>query len=598
MKSFWRSVRLTTCGAAILVIGFGGAAPSSPAHGQEKTSTDRKANESIDKVRQAAEQGDANAQAMLGDMYYQGQRVPQDYAEAARWLRQAAEQGDAKAQFGLGILYYKGQGVQQDHAEAVRWYRKAADQGNANAQCYLGSLYAVGQGVTQDYAGALRWYRKAADQGNAECQETLGYMYEKGVGVPRDYAEAVRWYRKAADQGNASAQYRLGEIYQQGQGVPQDFVGAARWYRKAADQGDAYAQNRLGFMYDQGQGVPQDHGEAVRWFRKAADQGNADGQCNLGVMYAKGQGLPQDHGEAVRWFRKAADQGNARAQYSLSSMYYQGQGVPQDYSEAARWCRKAADQGNAAAQKVLGYMYDRGEGVPQDHGEAALWFRKATVGSAPVPARPPANWRSRVGPLLTPDQIDSLLSMANLPSGLYLQDSQQAFGNAVNDLNNQNPWLRAGNHTGFAVWLYEPKAWLGAKKEIVTRRFQTYREEDVPEDDRFQVLRIIVRPDTPEYLTAWGAANATNVDHVVLRSIDKAQVAQPVSLEPTTEEFWSALGGRAVFAGLFAIFSMADVERIRSASPSREFLVTIIGARKKSNRDFRVKQRFFARLGD
>ena len=213
-------------------------------------------------------------------------------------------------------------------------------------------------------------------------------------------------------------------------------------------------------------------------------------------------------------------------------------------------------------------------------------------------AQTQSDWRSRVGPLLTPDQIDSFLSMAELPSGLYLQDSQQAFGNAANDLNNQNPWLRAGNHTGFAVWLYEPKAWLGAKKEIITRRFQTYREQGVPEDDRFQVLRVIVRPDTPEYFTAMGAANADNADHVVLRSIDKAQVAQPVSLEPTTEELWNAFGARAPFAGLFAIFSMTDVERIRSASPNREFLVTIIGARKKSNRDFRVKAKHFQRLGD
>lgn len=162
----------------------------------------------------------------------------------------------------------------------------------------------------------------------------------------------------------------------------------------------------------------------------------------------------------------------------------------------------------------------------------------------------------------------------------------------------QNPWLRAGNHTGFAIWLYEPKAWLGAKREVALRRFRTYGEGDVPEDDRFQVLRVIVRPDTPEYLTGLGAASANNADHVVLRSIDKTQVAQPISVQPTTEEFWSALGARASFAGLFAIFSMADVERIRSTSPDREFLVTVVGVRKRSNRDFRVKSKHFRRLGD
>jgi len=205
MKSFWRNARLTTCEVAILVVGFEGSSFSLPLSGVEKTAADQKTNESIDKVRHAAEQGDANAQAKLGDMYYQGQGVPQDYAEAASWLRKAADHGDAKGQFGLGILYYNGQGVQQDHAEAARWYRKAADQGQPDAQCYLGSLYAVGQGVTQDYTEAVRWYRKAANQGQAEAQKTLGYMYDRGVGVQQDHVEAARWFRKAAEQGDQSS---------------------------------------------------------------------------------------------------------------------------------------------------------------------------------------------------------------------------------------------------------------------------------------------------------------------------------------------------------------------------------------------------------
>jgi hypothetical protein len=65
-----------------------------------------------------------------------------------------------------------------------------------------------------------------------------------------------------------------------------------------------------------------------------------------------------------------------------------------------------------------------------------------------------------------------------------------------------------------------------------------------------------------------------------------------------SKEFWSGLGARASFTGLVAVFSLADLERIRSISPDREFFVTVIGARKKSNKDFRVKQKHFFRLGD
>ena len=40
-----------------------------------------------------AEQGDARVQGVLGAMYFEGVGVPQDYAEALKWLSLAAEQG-------------------------------------------------------------------------------------------------------------------------------------------------------------------------------------------------------------------------------------------------------------------------------------------------------------------------------------------------------------------------------------------------------------------------------------------------------------------------------------------------------------------------
>ena len=53
-----------------------------------------------------AEQGDAVAQGKLGDMYWRGQDVLQDYAQAADWYREAAEQGNADAEDNLGTMYY------------------------------------------------------------------------------------------------------------------------------------------------------------------------------------------------------------------------------------------------------------------------------------------------------------------------------------------------------------------------------------------------------------------------------------------------------------------------------------------------------------
>ncbi|TYP94265.1 MULTISPECIES: toll/interleukin-1 receptor domain-containing protein [Nitrosomonas] len=160
-------------------------------------------------------------------------------------LMEAAEQGDAEAQNILGLMYASGRGVAKNEAKAVEWYRKAAEQGNATAQNSLGVMYEEGRGVVQDDTIAMEWYRKAAEQGDAWAQTYIGLMYEKGKGVTPDEVKAVEWYRKAAEQGYATAQYNLGLMYENGRGVTKDEIKAVEWYLKAAIQGHNEARNAL-----------------------------------------------------------------------------------------------------------------------------------------------------------------------------------------------------------------------------------------------------------------------------------------------------------------------------------------------------------------
>ncbi len=195
-------------------------------------------------VRNQAAMGSPHAEDVLGNAYARAWGgVPQDYAQAASWYRKAADQGDADAQAKLGSLYYTGHGVPQDYAQAASWIRKAADQGDADAQAKLAALYLTGHGVPQDYAQAASWTRKAADQGYANAQFNLGLDYANGQGVPQNYAQAASWYRKAADQGVASAQTNLGALYANGHGVPQDYVAAYALFNLAAAQGDSQASS-------------------------------------------------------------------------------------------------------------------------------------------------------------------------------------------------------------------------------------------------------------------------------------------------------------------------------------------------------------------
>src|SRR5436190_14425844 len=114
-----------------------------------------------------------------------------DDATALRLIRPLADQGNADAQYILGIIYFAGQGVPKNGAEAAKWFRLAADQGNADAQCSLGVMYGHGHGVPPNYTEAIKWFRVAADQGNAIAQFNLGVMYDRGQGVSQNYGEAL-----------------------------------------------------------------------------------------------------------------------------------------------------------------------------------------------------------------------------------------------------------------------------------------------------------------------------------------------------------------------------------------------------------------------
>ena len=210
------------------------------------------------------------------------------YSEAVPCLRKSAQQGNADAQYLLGKCYFNGWGVTEDESQAAAWWRKAAEQGYAEAQCALGICYSNGIGVTQDYTQAVAWYRKAAEQGNADAQYLLGECYYNGWGVTQDYTQAAVWWRKAAEKGYAEAQCSLGMCYHNGEGVTKDYTQAFAWWRKAAEQGNADAQCALGFCYDFGWGVTPNKSEALYWYRKAAAQGDSLAKRNVQELESQG----------------------------------------------------------------------------------------------------------------------------------------------------------------------------------------------------------------------------------------------------------------------------------------------------------------------
>jgi len=135
-----------------------------------------------------------------------------NYQLAAEKYRAAAESGNPDAAAALGQFYEWGWGVEEDYGEALRWYQTAADHGLVRAQTHLGQMLEKGLGVPQNYTEAHRMYRRAAEQGDMKAQQLLGLQYSNGKGVPQNYVLAHMWFNLAAAQGDEWARHLLQTI--------------------------------------------------------------------------------------------------------------------------------------------------------------------------------------------------------------------------------------------------------------------------------------------------------------------------------------------------------------------------------------------------
>jgi len=117
-----------------------------------------------------------------------------DYKTAAELFRAEAEQGNADAQYMMGAIYNDGDVGPRDYATAADWYDKAAAQGQADAQNSLGYLYDFGLGVARDQVKAEQLYESAAAAGNLLARNNIAYEWSLGG---RRLDEALAYAREA-----------------------------------------------------------------------------------------------------------------------------------------------------------------------------------------------------------------------------------------------------------------------------------------------------------------------------------------------------------------------------------------------------------------
>jgi TPR repeat protein len=161
--------------------------------------------------------GDQKAKLKLALAFARGDGVKADPMMAVFWSEAAAQQGNADAQYVLGTLY--SEGIKPDPAQAFRWFSSAAVGGNRKAMHNLAIALLNGVGVAKDQASAAHWFVRAANLGYRDSAFDLGVLYERGQGVAQNSRTALSWYDNAAALGDQQAAQRAALLRSDGLAV-------------------------------------------------------------------------------------------------------------------------------------------------------------------------------------------------------------------------------------------------------------------------------------------------------------------------------------------------------------------------------------------
>lgn len=171
---------------------------------------EKKAKEWFEK---SAELGHTRGMLHLGLLLRQAKDIPLSNEEGLAWLKKASETGEIEATAVIGRIYFGGDRLQPaDRKAAVEYLTKAADAGDPVCQNMLGLCFRDGGPVELNRETAKALFRKAALQNNAKAQANLAF--ELGVGTPNapERAEGLAWLILSKEQKEITAQKTFGEI--------------------------------------------------------------------------------------------------------------------------------------------------------------------------------------------------------------------------------------------------------------------------------------------------------------------------------------------------------------------------------------------------
>lgn len=166
-------------------------------------------------LREAAEAGDLTAEYNLGVCYLKGYGVGKSVPDALMHIRYTANHGHKRAMYTLAALYYNGDLIPKNWVEAAKWAKAAAEafEGyDSDAEYFWGRCLLLGHGVDPDPEEAAKWLNSASEGEHWGAVYLLAVCHYKGLGVPKSLDQAYDLCDLAARNQDADALRLLPEL--------------------------------------------------------------------------------------------------------------------------------------------------------------------------------------------------------------------------------------------------------------------------------------------------------------------------------------------------------------------------------------------------
>ncbi len=322
-------------------------------------------------LQRMADNGDTDAMIELAG-YSTG-------ADRMQWLKKACGLNSARAYYEMGELYYEGTGVEQNYVRAKRYFDIAASRNYVPAKERVLDYTYLGLGnVEQNKTAAVDDYQKLGNKLSDDGKYKVGmYYYEeyeknnnnlmlsfakKYFSAMKPTLEGVHYTARAQD-----IFLRLAKSESQ--------VNAVFYYILYENVGGRNAEvyNELGTAYRLGRGVNEDPRKAYMYYEKSSSMGNKNGICWLGFCHEKGIGVVSNLSKAVGLYLQAEKLGSTVAAGYLGTMYAQGiGGLPKNINKAVEQWKIAANDGGTSSLRNLIKYYQR----RKDSKQVQYWTDK------------------------------------------------------------------------------------------------------------------------------------------------------------------------------------------------------------------------------